>query len=114
MRFHPLPEYITRATGVNPNYHSNPCHYLYEHFSCFSILKAECFLCPCSELPPRTLAEILAPSSLMVGHKFELNVDEWKFVGHLFAIQTSSFNVKFNVVFVLQVRWDRLHAFLEA
>lgn len=55
-----------------------------------------------SELPPRTLAEILAPSSLMVGHKFELNVDEWKFVGHLFAIQTSSFNIKFNVVFVLQ------------
>ena len=25
--FHPLPEFITRA--VNPEYHSNPCCYLY-------------------------------------------------------------------------------------
>ena len=57
-----------------------------------------------SELPTRTLSEILAPSSLMVGRKFELNVDEWKFVGHPFSAQTVSFTTACNVIFVLQVK----------
>ena len=56
-----------------------------------------------SELPTRTLSEILAPSSLMVGRKFELNVDEWKFVGHPFSAQTVSFTTACTVIFVLQV-----------
>lgn len=56
-----------------------------------------------SELPARTLSEILAPSSLMVGRKFELNVDEWKFVGHPFSAQTVSFTTACNVIFILQV-----------
>lgn len=61
-----------------------------------------CFLV-FSELPPTTLAEILAPSSLMFGHKFELSVDKWKFIGHPFSFQSNSFNIAFNVVFVFQV-----------
>ena len=56
-----------------------------------------------SVLPPTTLAEILAPSSLMVDRKFELSVDEWKFVGHPFSVQNDSFSITFNVVFVLEV-----------
>ena len=56
-----------------------------------------------SELPTRTLSEILAPSSLMVGRKFELNVNEWKFVGRPFSAQTVSFTTACNVIFVLQV-----------
>lgn len=55
-----------------------------------------------SELPPRTLAEVLAPSPSMVDRKFELSVDEWKFVGHPFSVQSDSFSISFNVVFVLQ------------
>ena len=57
-----------------------------------------------SVLPPTTLAEILAPSSLMVNRKFELSVDEWKFVGHPFSVQNDSFSISFNVVFVLEVK----------
>lgn len=57
----------------------------------------------CSELPPTTLAEILAPSSLMLGHKFELSVDEWKFIGHPFSVQGDAFDIAFNVVFIFQV-----------
>lgn len=57
-----------------------------------------------SELPPTTLAEILAPSSLMLGHKFELSVDEWRFIGHPFSVQSDSFSIAFNVVFVFLVR----------
>lgn len=59
-----------------------------------------------SELPASNLSEILAPSSLMVGRKFELNVDEWKFVGHPFSAQTVSFTTACNVVFVLQVSFN--------
>jgi len=55
------------------------------------------------ELPPTTLAEILAPSSVMIGRKFELTVDQWKFVGHPFSIQRESFSIAFNVVFVFEV-----------
>ncbi|CAI8045758.1 hypothetical protein GBAR_LOCUS25311 [Geodia barretti] len=44
---------------------------------------------PGSELPARTLSEILAPNRLMVNHTFELNVDQWKFVGHPFSVKTS-------------------------
>jgi hypothetical protein len=61
------------------------------------------FFLLCSELPPTTLAEILAPSSLMLGHKFELSVDEWKFIGHPFSVQGKTFGVAFNVVFIFQV-----------
>ena len=57
----------------------------------------------CSELPPTTLAEILAPNSLMTSNKFELTVDEWKFVGHPFSVQNKNFSIAFNIVFVLQV-----------
>ena len=56
-----------------------------------------------SELPPTTLAEILAPASLMINNKFELTVDEWKFIGHPFSVQNDNFSIAFNVVFVLQV-----------
>ena len=56
------------------------------------------------ELPPTTLAEILAPSSLMIGHKFELSVDEWKFIGHPFSVQSDTFSIAFNMVFVVQVK----------
>lgn len=42
----------------------------------------------------------------MVGRKFELNVDEWKFVGHPFSAQTVSFTTACNVVFVLQVSFN--------
>lgn len=55
------------------------------------------------ELPPTTLAEILAPSSIMVGHKFELSVDQWKFIGHSFSIHNEKFSIAFNVVFVFEV-----------
>lgn len=64
-----------------------------------------------SELPTRTLSEILAPSSLMVGRKFELNVDEWKFVGHPFSAQTVSFTTACNVIFVLQVNVFEMYSF---
>ena len=59
--------------------------------------------CLYSELPPTTLAEILAPASLMINNKFELTVDEWKFIGHPFSVQNNNFSIAFNVVFVLQV-----------
>lgn len=58
-----------------------------------------------SELPPTTLAEILAPNSLMTNNKFELTVDEWKFVGHPFSVQNKNFSIAFNIVFVLQVNF---------
>ena len=57
-----------------------------------------------SELPALTLSEILAPNGLMVNHTFELNVDQWKFVGHPFSVQNDSFDIKFNIVFVVEVR----------
>lgn len=56
-----------------------------------------------SNLPQRTLSEILAPCAVMRDKKFELRVDEWKFVGHPFSLQTSSWSVSFNIAFVLQV-----------
>ena len=62
-----------------------------------------CSLLSFSKLPRRTLAELLAPSSVMVGRKFELRVDEWRFVGHPFSLQTDMWSASFNVVFVLQV-----------
>ena len=62
------------------------------------------YQCSSSELPPTTLAEILAPSALMFGHKFELSVDEWRFIGHPFSVQSDSFSIAFNVVFVFLVR----------
>ena len=40
----------------------------------------------CSKLPQRTLAEILASCAVMQDRKFELRVDEWKFVGHPFLL----------------------------
>ncbi|XP_064405826.1 GATOR1 complex protein NPRL3-like isoform X4 [Halichondria panicea] len=55
-----------------------------------------------SVLPPTTLAEILAPSSLMVDRKFELSVDQWRFVGHPFSVYNGTFSITFNVVFVLE------------
>ena len=67
---------------------------------------------PYSELTPVTLAEILAPSALTVAHKFELNVDEWRFIGHPFSVQTAAFNIAFNVVFVLQVSMCPLYVLL--
>ena len=57
----------------------------------------------CSKLPQRTLAEILASCAVMQDRKFELRVDEWKFVGHPFLLQTSSWSISFNIAFVLQV-----------
>ena len=39
----------------------------------------------------------------MTNNKFELTVDEWKFVGHPFSVQNKNFSIAFNVVFVLQV-----------
>ena len=66
-----------------------------------SIISCETLLY--SELPPRTLSEILAPSGLMVDHTFELNVDHWKFIGHPFSVQHGSFDVKFNIVFIVEV-----------
>ena len=61
-------------------------------------------ICFYSKLPRRTLAELLAPSSVMVrGRRFELRVDEWRFVGHPFSLQTVLWTASFNVVFVLQV-----------
>ena len=39
-----------------------------------------------SKLPQRTLAEILASCAVMQDRKFELRVDEWKFVGHPFLL----------------------------
>lgn len=59
----------------------------------------------CSVLPPTTLAEILAPSSLMVNRKFELSVDQWRFVGHPFFVSNGAFSITFNVVFVLEVNF---------
>ena len=56
-----------------------------------------------SKLPQRTLAEILASCAVMQDRKFELRVDEWKFVGHPFLLQTSSWTISFNIAFVLQV-----------
>ena len=56
-----------------------------------------------STLPQRTLAEILAPCSVMKDRKFELRVDEWKFVGHPFSVQTTSLSITCNIAFVLQV-----------
>lgn len=56
-----------------------------------------------SKLPRRTIAEILAPCSAMKDHKFELRVDDWKFVGHPFSFQTASWFVSCNIAFVLQV-----------
>ena len=61
------------------------------------------FLLLLSKLPRRTLAELLAPSSVMVDRKFELRVDEWRFVGHPFSLQTEVWSASFNVVFLLQV-----------
>jgi hypothetical protein len=55
-----------------------------------------------SKLPQRTLAEILAPSGVMIGKKFELRVDEWKFVGHPFTLQQPLMTASFNIVFILQ------------
>ena len=54
-------------------------------------------------MPPTTLAEILAPSSLMVDRKFELTVDEWRFIGHPFSIHNQAFSIAFSVIFVVQV-----------
>lgn len=66
-----------------------------------------------SELPPTTLAEILAPNSLMTNNKFELTVDEWKFVGHPFSVQNKNFSIAFNIVFVLQVSvYILIHSYL--
>ena len=56
-----------------------------------------------SELPARTLSEILAPNGLMVNHTFELNVDQWKFVGHPFSVQHGSLDIKFNIAFIVEV-----------
>ncbi|XP_003383272.2 PREDICTED: nitrogen permease regulator 3-like protein [Amphimedon queenslandica] len=55
-----------------------------------------------NKLPQRTLAEILASCAVMQDRKFELRVDEWKFVGHPFLLQTSSWSISFNIAFVLQ------------
>ena len=60
------------------------------------------FSFPGSELPARTLSEILAPNRLMVNNTFELNVDQWKFVGHPFSVQNESFD-KFNITFIIEV-----------
>ena len=58
------------------------------------------------------LPEILAPSPKLVGQKFELIIDEWKFVGHPFTISallpgsvhaTINTTMVFNIVFVLEV-----------
>lgn len=57
------------------------------------------------DLPARTLSEILAPNGLMVNRPFELNVDQWKFVGHPFSVQHGMFSIKFNIVFVVEVRF---------
>jgi hypothetical protein len=38
----------------------------------------------------------------MVDHTFELNVDHWKFIGHPFSVQHGSFDVKFNIVFIVE------------
>ncbi len=57
-----------------------------------------------SKLPRRTIAEILAPCSVMKDRKFELRVDDWKFVGHPFSYQAASWFVSCNIAFVLQVR----------
>lgn len=51
------------------------------------------------------MAEILAPSSVTVDRKFELRVDQWKFVGHPFSLQSHIGLGMFSVVFVLQVRF---------
>jgi hypothetical protein len=37
----------------------------------------------------------------MVNHTFELNVDQWKFVGHPFSVQNESFD-KFNITFIIE------------
>lgn len=76
------------------------CYYRLREVATY-VIPLSCY--PHSELPASNLSEILAPSSLMVGRKFELNVDEWKFVGHPFSAQTVSFTTACNVVFVLQV-----------
>lgn len=44
----------------------------------------------------------------MLGHKFELSVDEWKFIGHPFSIQGETFGIAFNVVFIFQVYYSIL------
>ena len=38
-----------------------------------------------------------------MNHTFELNVDEWKFVGHPFSVQSKSFDIKFNIAFIVEV-----------
>ena len=40
----------------------------------------------------------------MVNHTFELNVDQWKFVGHPFSVQNEAFDIKFNIVFIVEVK----------
>lgn len=79
------------------------CYYRLREVAAY-VIPLSCY--PHSELPASNLSEILAPSSLMVGRKFELNVDEWKFVGHPFSAQTVSFTTACNVVFVLQVSFN--------
>ncbi len=39
----------------------------------------------------------------MVDRKFELSVDQWRFVGHPFSVYNGTFSITFNVVFVLEV-----------
>lgn len=78
----------------NCKYHTKYADYFSYMLACIELF---------SVLPPTTLAEILAPSSLMVNRKFELSVDEWKFVGHPFFVQNGVFSITFNVVFVLEV-----------
>lgn len=67
------------------------------------MLKLAPLLLPHSELPARTLSEILAPNGLMVNHTFELNVDQWKFVGHPFSVQHELFDMTFNITFIIEV-----------
>lgn len=42
----------------------------------------------------------------MVNHTFELNVDQWKFVGHPFSVQHGLFDIKFNIAFIVEVNTE--------
>ncbi len=46
----------------------------------------------------------------MVDRKFELSVDQWRFVGHPFSVYNGTFSITFNVVFVLEVSYTIVHA----
>ena len=53
------------------------------------------------ELSPKILAELLIPNPKATNRRFDLTVDQWKFLGH--SKSCTSSQLMFNVVFVVKV-----------